>query len=189
MGLGIVGCGNIFESYMTGLRKLGSVRVLGCADVDQARSEAAAKFHDLAAYDSVEALLEDDSVEIVVNLTPPSPMARSASPPWRGAKNVFSEKPLAASFDEAGLVMAGVAAAPAAWAVRPTHSSPAPARPPGRPSTQDSSGSRSASRPPYLTAGPRTGTRTRHSSSKRGAAPFWTWARTTCRTSSIVSVR
>ena len=40
VGVGIVGCGNIFESYITGLRKLRSVRVLGCADIDQARAEA-----------------------------------------------------------------------------------------------------------------------------------------------------
>jgi predicted dehydrogenase len=111
MGLGIVGCGNIFESYMTGLRKLGSVRVLGCADVDQARAEAAAKFHGLAAYDSVEALLEDDSVEIVVNLTPPIAHGTVSLAALARGKNVFSEKPLAASFDEAGLVMAGVASA------------------------------------------------------------------------------
>ncbi|MGA9041661.1 MAG: Gfo/Idh/MocA family oxidoreductase, partial [Terriglobales bacterium] len=66
IGVGIVGCGNIFESYITGLRKLRSVRVLGCADIDQARAEAAGKFHGLRAYDSVEALLDDGEVDLVV---------------------------------------------------------------------------------------------------------------------------
>ena len=35
--------GTSSSSYMNGLRKLRSVRVLGCADVDQARAEAAAQ--------------------------------------------------------------------------------------------------------------------------------------------------
>jgi predicted dehydrogenase len=72
VGVGIVGCGNIFRSYVLGLGKLGSVRVAGCADIDQARAEAMAKAYDLRAYDSPGELMADPQVGLVVNITPPA---------------------------------------------------------------------------------------------------------------------
>lgn len=105
VGVAIVGCGNIFESYITGLRKLRSVQVLGCADIDQARAEAAAQFHDLRAYGSVEALLHDEAVDLVVNITPPLAHSTVTLAALAQAKHVFGEKPLAASLEEAGKVM------------------------------------------------------------------------------------
>ena len=105
VGVGIVGCGNIFESYITGLRKLRSVRVLGCADIDQARAEAAGNFHDLRAYDSVEALLDDEQVDLVVNITPPIAHGSVSLAALAGSKHVYSEKPMSASLEEAGRVL------------------------------------------------------------------------------------
>ena len=110
IGLGIVGCGNIFSSYMNGLRKLRSVRVLGCADIDQARADAAAKFHDLRAYESVDALLDDESVGIVVNITPPLVHGAVSLACLARGKHVYVEKPLSATLAEADRVMAAVAA-------------------------------------------------------------------------------
>jgi predicted dehydrogenase len=109
LGVGIVGCGNIFESYITGLRKLRSVRVLGCADIDQARAEAAGKFHDLRAYGSVEELLEDGSVDVVVNITPPIAHGTVSLVALAKSKHVYSEKPISASLEEAGRVLAAAA--------------------------------------------------------------------------------
>ncbi|MGA3352263.1 MAG: Gfo/Idh/MocA family oxidoreductase [Acidimicrobiales bacterium] len=109
VGVGIVGCGNIFESYITGLRKLRSVRVLGCADIDQARAEAAGKFHNLRAYESVEALLYDGAVEVVVNITPPLAHGMVSLAAVAQGKHVYVEKPFAASLDEAGRVMTALA--------------------------------------------------------------------------------
>lgn len=108
MGLGIVGCGNILGSYVNGLRKLESVRVLGCADIDQDRAEAASKTHDLPAYDSVDALLEDDSVEIVVNITTPQAHSAVSLACIAHDKHVYGEKPLAATLAEAGLVISAL---------------------------------------------------------------------------------
>lgn len=109
VGIGIVGCGNIFESYMRGLRQLRSMRVVGCADLDQARADAAAKTHDVRAYGSVDELLADDSVDLVVNITPPLAHATVTKAALQQGKHVYVEKPMAASLAEAAGVMDVVA--------------------------------------------------------------------------------
>jgi predicted dehydrogenase len=110
MNVGVVGCGNIFETYLRGLRRLGSVHVAGCADLDQARCERMAKAHDLRAYPSVAALLDDDLVDVVVNITPPLAHASVTLTAIRHGKHVFVEKPLAASLAEAAPLVAAAAA-------------------------------------------------------------------------------
>jgi predicted dehydrogenase len=110
VGVGIVGCGNIFASYMLGLGKLRSVRVIGCADIDQGRADNAAKLHGLRAYPSVAALLKDDSVELVINITPPLEHARVSAEALARGKHVYVEKPMAASLPEARLTMEALAA-------------------------------------------------------------------------------
>ena len=112
VGVGIVGCGNIFPSYLKGLAKLGSVRVTGCADIDQARAQAVAKAHDLQAYDSPGDLMADPAVGLVVNITPPAVHGPVTHEALGRGKHVFVEKPLAASLADAGPVMAALAAAP-----------------------------------------------------------------------------
>lgn len=112
VGVGIVGCGNIFPSYALGLAKLGSVRVTGCADIDQARAQAMAKAHDLNAYASPGELMDDPEVGLVVNITPPVVHGAVTRQALASGKHVFVEKPLAASLADAGPVIAALAAAP-----------------------------------------------------------------------------
>jgi predicted dehydrogenase len=112
VGVGIVGCGNIFPSYALGLGKLGSVRVTGCADIDQARAQAMSKAHDLRAYDSPDDLLADPQVGLVVNITPPAVHGAVTREALGRGKHVYVEKPLAASLADAEPTMAALATAP-----------------------------------------------------------------------------
>ncbi|HEY7014419.1 MAG TPA: Gfo/Idh/MocA family oxidoreductase [Streptosporangiaceae bacterium] len=112
VGVGIVGCGNIFGSYLNGLRALGTVRVAGCADIDQARANAVAKAHDLPAYASPGDLLADPGVSLVVNITPPAAHGTVSREALAAGKHVFVEKPLAASLADAEPTMAALAVAP-----------------------------------------------------------------------------
>ena len=92
--IGIVGCGAISEAYLRIAPGLEGVEVVACADLIPARARSRADQFGVAAL-SVDELLADDDIEIVVNLTIPAahgPVARSA---LEAGKCTYSEKPLA----------------------------------------------------------------------------------------------
>ncbi|MHB1930425.1 MAG: Gfo/Idh/MocA family protein, partial [Acidimicrobiales bacterium] len=95
--IGLVGTGNIFPRYIAGLRRFPNLEILGCADVVQQRAEVAAAQHGLTAYPSVEALLHDAAVDVVVNITTPAAHAAVTEAALRAGRHVYSEKPLAAT--------------------------------------------------------------------------------------------
>ncbi|MCS6843547.1 MAG: Gfo/Idh/MocA family oxidoreductase [Caldilineales bacterium] len=93
-GIGVVGCGNISGTYMEVLGQFRGVRVVACADIDMARAEAQARKFGVRAL-TVDALLADPAVEIVLNLTVPSAHAEVARAALLAGKSVYNEKPLA----------------------------------------------------------------------------------------------
>ncbi|MBJ6361163.1 Gfo/Idh/MocA family protein [Paenibacillus sp. GCM10012307] len=104
MKVGIIGCGNISRIYFENLQKYDEVEVYACADLDVSRAEArAAEFGIPKAY-SVEDLIADPVVEIVVNLTIPQAHASVSIQALEAGKHVYVEKPLAVTREE-GLKM------------------------------------------------------------------------------------
>ena len=70
--IGVIGCGNISPIYLQAGQSFEILEVAACADIDLARAKArAAEFHIPKAC-SVEELLADPEIEIVVNLTIPN---------------------------------------------------------------------------------------------------------------------
>jgi predicted dehydrogenase len=93
--VGIVGCGNISSIYLENCTRFPSLRVLACADLmlDRAR-EQAAKYNVPRAY-SVEELLADPEIELVLNLTVPPAHGEIGLAALNAGKSVYNEKPLA----------------------------------------------------------------------------------------------
>jgi predicted dehydrogenase len=108
--VGIIGCGNIFERYLTGMSRFAGLSMAGCADADQARADAAAATFGIRAYPSPAALLADPGVDVVVNITPPQAHAAVSIAAMRAGKHVYTEKPLAAALTDADEVLAVQAA-------------------------------------------------------------------------------
>ena len=80
VGIGIIGCGNISPAYLRALPGFPGVQVRGVADLDDAASAArAAEFG--VPQRSVEDLLADPRIELIVNLTTPKSHLGSALPP------------------------------------------------------------------------------------------------------------
>jgi predicted dehydrogenase len=104
--VGVVGCGNIFDRYLTGMSRFADIKVAGCADVDQARADAAAEQAGIRGYASVQELLADPEVEIVVNITPPMAHASVSAAALRAGKHVYTEKPLADTTSHATALLA-----------------------------------------------------------------------------------
>jgi predicted dehydrogenase len=71
------------------------VEVAACADLDPARASARAREFDIATACSPAEALADESVAIVVNLTPPTAHASVTLEILRAGKHAYSEKPLA----------------------------------------------------------------------------------------------
>ena len=96
IGIGIVGCGNISDTYLKNCQAYDNLQVVACADVELARATAKAREFGIDAR-KVEALLADPEIQIVVNLTPPTAHAEISLAALTAGKHVYSEKPLAIS--------------------------------------------------------------------------------------------
>ena len=71
VGIGVIGCGNISSAYLTAARKFPILNLIALSDANPAAAETRAAEFDLPAR-SVEALLADPAVEIILNLTIPN---------------------------------------------------------------------------------------------------------------------
>ncbi|MGQ9698698.1 MAG: Gfo/Idh/MocA family protein [Armatimonadota bacterium] len=93
--VGIVGCGNISPAYFRGCRFFSILDVVACSDIDMSRAEARAQEFGIPKACTVDELLADPEIEIVVNLTVPKAHAEVALAALEAGKSVYNEKPLA----------------------------------------------------------------------------------------------
>ena len=93
VGIGIIGCGNISDAYLKAIVGFSLLEVRGVADIRPEAALAAAAKHELKAQ-TIDALLRDDGVEIVVNLTIPAVPVEVGLQALAAGKHVHSEKPL-----------------------------------------------------------------------------------------------
>ena len=95
VNVGIIGCGNISNVYFEAANKFEIFDIVACADLIPERAEAkAAEFNNIEPR-SVEAIMEDPAIEIIVNLTIPGAHADIASSALLNGKSVYTEKPMA----------------------------------------------------------------------------------------------
>jgi predicted dehydrogenase len=93
--IGIVGCGNISPIYLKAGKKFEILDIVACADLIPDRARARAEEFDVPKACTVDELLADPSIEIVVNLTTPNAHAEVALAALSAGKSVYNEKPLA----------------------------------------------------------------------------------------------
>ncbi len=98
--VGVVGCGIIGSHYVENSPAFEHWRPVACADLDTACANALADEHNLRAL-SVDGLIADAEVELVLNLTPPKAHAAVVGAALAAGKHVYTEKPLAATAGEA----------------------------------------------------------------------------------------
>ena len=105
VGIGLIGCGTISGIYLQNIQRLQILRLIACADLDMSRAEAKATEYGVKAV-TVEQLLADPSVEIVLNLTIPKAHAEVATMALQAGKHVYNEKPLAVNRADAARLTA-----------------------------------------------------------------------------------
>lgn len=109
-GIGIVGLGVISRAYLSTIAQYPALKIVAVADLDAARAAEVAAETGAEALD-VDALVAHPGVQTVLNLTIPAAHADIALRAIAAGTAVYGEKPLAASFEDAGRVMAAASAA------------------------------------------------------------------------------
>lgn len=103
--VGIIGCGKISGIYMENCLKFEILELKACADVDMSRARAQAEHYGIPQVYTVDQLLEDPEIEIIINLTIPAAHAEISLRALEAGKHVYVEKPLAVTREEGQRVL------------------------------------------------------------------------------------
>ena len=105
LGVGVIGCGNISSAYFRLAPLFRGIEMRACADLNLEAAKSQAETFDLAAV-TVDALLERDDIDIVVNLTVPAAHRAVSEAILDAGKHVYSEKPFVLSAEEGSAILA-----------------------------------------------------------------------------------
>jgi predicted dehydrogenase len=109
MKIGVVGCGNISGIYLENLhQRFDAVDVHAVADLDEKRAASRAAEYGIPNVLSVDQLLSDPDIEIVLVLTNPESHADLCRRALENGKHAYTEKPLAIDFED-GRALVGLA--------------------------------------------------------------------------------
>jgi len=101
LGIGIVGTGNIAGQYAANSREQPEIQLIAATDIDPARALDFAAIHGCRAHASLDELLADDDIDIVINLTVHQAHFDVTKRALEAGRHVYSEKPLALRPEEA----------------------------------------------------------------------------------------
>ena len=104
IGIGIIGCGNISQAYFNGAKLFEVLEVVACADLKTELAEAKAAENGCKAQ-TVDELLANPDVQLVINLTIPAVHAQISLAALNAGKHVHSEKPLSVSIEDGQKIM------------------------------------------------------------------------------------
>jgi predicted dehydrogenase len=110
VGVGLIGCGVISGAYLKATRHFPILDVRAVADLNREAAEAKATEFGTTAV-SIDEMLADPAIEIVINLTIPKAHKAVSLQVLGAGKHVHSEKPLGISFAEGREIMQAADAA------------------------------------------------------------------------------
>ncbi len=107
--VGVVGCGAISAAYFRMAAGFPILRMDACADLDPEKARARAEEFGVPRVLSVEALLADPDIDIVLNLTVPRVHAPIALAALEAGKHTFHEKPFGVTRAEGQAILRAAA--------------------------------------------------------------------------------
>ncbi|WP_420963199.1 Gfo/Idh/MocA family protein [Brucella sp. IR073] len=99
LGVGIIGCGNISTTYLKLAPLFKRIEMRACADANPAAAQLRAEEFGIKAQ-SVDELLANDEIDIIVNLTIPDAHYAVTKRILEAGKHAYSEKPLVLSLEQ-----------------------------------------------------------------------------------------
>ena len=100
MKVGVIGCGVISRAYVENAKAFDSFELVACADLDPTQADALGKASGLRTA-SVDELIADPSIDVILNLTPAPAHAAVTRQALAAGKHVYTEKPIATEVAEA----------------------------------------------------------------------------------------
>jgi len=92
--IGLIGCGHIAETYFRAHKYFNNFKIIKCADIKDKAAKKCASIYGIKSL-SVNELLNDNEIEIILNLTIPKAHYEVAKKALLHNKHVYSEKPMA----------------------------------------------------------------------------------------------
>ncbi|MER8976942.1 Gfo/Idh/MocA family oxidoreductase [Mesorhizobium sp. M0800] len=108
LGIGVVGCGNISRTYLRNAALFGGVELRACADISTELAALRGSEYGIRAV-SVDTLLADPDIDLVLNLTVPAAHFDISFSALSAGKHVFTEKPLSTSASDGRRLVAEAA--------------------------------------------------------------------------------
>ncbi len=99
MNIGVVGCGNISDTYFESQKIFNNLHIVSCADIVKDLADQKANKYNLKS-ESVEELLKNKDIDLILNLTIPSVHKDIIIGALENGKHCFTEKPLAIDFSD-----------------------------------------------------------------------------------------
>jgi predicted dehydrogenase len=103
LGVGLIGCGNISTTYFKLSPLFKGFKIVACADRVPEAAQARADEYGVQAQ-TVEALLANPAVDLVINLTIPAAHFAVSKAALEAGKHVYSEKPMVLSLEEGAIL-------------------------------------------------------------------------------------
>ena len=101
--IGLIGCGNIAETYFRSQEYFNNIKFVSCADINEKAAKLCAEQNNIKVQ-TVDDLLNDHNVDIVLNLTSPQSHYEVIKKTLKAGKHSYCEKPLSINFFSLTLV-------------------------------------------------------------------------------------
>ncbi len=101
MRIGFVGCGYTGDHYLDSLKRYPELELVAATDCDQERASKFCSFHSVKHIPTLEAMVADPNIDMIVNLTNSSSHYKVTKACLEAGKHVYTEKPLATKFSQA----------------------------------------------------------------------------------------
>jgi predicted dehydrogenase len=98
--VGLIGCGTISGIYLQNAKRFQEIEIVACADARLQAAQSRAEEYGVPKACSVEELLADPEIEVVINLTPHLVHAQVGLAALEAGKSIYNEKPLAVYREE-----------------------------------------------------------------------------------------
>ncbi len=99
MNIGIIGCGNISETYFNSQNIFNNLKITACSDIIKDLADKKALEYNIKSF-TVDELLKSKDIDLILNLTIPIAHKEIIIKSLENGKHCFSEKPLAINYKD-----------------------------------------------------------------------------------------